>query len=227
MVTSTLDDDLVLPLYTLRETAQIIGMPANTLHTWARGYRFKGVDGRQHDVDALVTTTSAGRGPVVPFIGLSEAYVLNAFRTAGVPMQRIRPAVTRLADEFGLQTALASEQLKTDGAEVLWQFGEETADPELRDRLVVVRNGQMVFTEVVERYLRTITYRNGRVAVIQLPQFTPKVVVDPRRNFGRPTIDARGIRVDDVRDRLAAGEPVPQVAADYRLDLAVVESLAA
>ena len=227
MVTSTRDDDLVLPLYTLRETAQIINMPANTLHTWARGYRYKGVDGHQHDVDALVTTTRAGRGPVVPFVGLSEAYVLNAFRTAGLPMQRIRPAVTRLVDEFGLQTALASEQLKTDGAEVLWQFGQETDDPELRDRLVVVRNGQMVFSEVVARYLRTITYRDGRVAVIQLPQFTPKVVVDPRRNFGRPTIAARGIRVDDVRARLAAGEPAPQVAADYRLDLTAVESFAA
>jgi len=220
-------DPLLAPLYSLRETAGIVGMPANTLHTWARGYRYKGTDGRQYAVDALITTTSAGRGPVVPFLGLSEAYVLNAFRVAGVPMQRIRPALTNLEREFGITAALASEQLKTDGAEVLWQFGDETDDRELRDSLVVVRNGQLVFKDVIDRYLRTITYQDGLVALIRLPRFTPDVVVDPQRNFGQPTLASRGIRVSDVRARLEAGEPADEVADDYRIDLADVLALAA
>ncbi|GAA1732123.1 DUF433 domain-containing protein [Isoptericola hypogeus] len=202
-------------------------MPANTFHTWARGYRYKGIDGTQHDIDALITTTGVGRGPVVPFVGLSEAYVLNAFRGAGVPMQRIRPALSKLESEFGMHAALASEQLKTDGAEVLWEFGEETDDAELRDSLVVVRSGQMVFRDVIEKYLRTITYVYGRVSLIRLPQFVPEVVVDPERNFGQPTLARRGIRVADVRARLDAGEPADQVADDFRLELADVLALAA
>lgn len=221
------DTVLTEPLYTLREAATIVGVPAATFHTWARGYRYKGIDGKQHDADALITTTGVGRGPVVPFVGLGESYVLSAFRRAGVPMQRIRPALARLERQFGMHAALASEQLKTDGAEVLWEFGEETDDLELRNSLVVLRNDQLVFRDVIHQYLQTITYAQGRVALIRLPQYVPDVVVDPLRNFGRPTLAYRGVRVEDVRARLAAGEPPAQVADDYRLDLDDVVALAA
>ena len=45
----------------------------------------------------MVTALPArGREATLPFIGFAEAYVLSAFRHAGVPMQRIRPAVDYL-----------------------------------------------------------------------------------------------------------------------------------
>jgi len=227
-VTDLLDDRaFTAPLYTLTEAARIVGVPANTLHRWARGYAFKGIDGRQHYSDALITTTRGGRGDVVPFVGLSEAYVLAAFRAAGVPMQRIRPALATLESEFGLYAALTSEQLMTDGAEVLWNYRDRGDDGDVVDSLVVVRSGQPVFREVVEQFLQTITYRNGRVAVIRLPQYEPEVVVDPHRNFGAPTLASRGIRVVDVLDRLAAGESVVAVAEDYRLAQSDVRALVA
>jgi uncharacterized protein (DUF433 family) len=47
-------------------------------------------------------------------------------------------------------------------------------------------------------------------------------VVDPRRGFGRPVIDRRGVRVDAVLTRLAAGEPRESVAADFGLELGEV-----
>ncbi|MGC5165985.1 DUF433 domain-containing protein [Luteimicrobium sp. DT211] len=214
-------------LYTLGEAARIVDVPPTTLRNWARGYVFKGTDGRQHSSAALITTTGIGRGPVVPFVGLSEAYVLSAFRGAGVPMQRIRPAIEVLEREWGVRAALASEQLRTDGAEILWEYGNETADPELRNSLAVVRNGQLVFRDVIEHYLKAITYRDGVIRLIRLPQFDTDVVVDPHRNFGQPTIASRGIRVDDVRSRLSAGESAELVAEDFRLDLADVLALAA
>ena len=216
------------PLYTLLDASRIIGLPANTLRGWARGYRYKGTDGKQRDQDALITTTGPGRGAVVPFVGLVEGYVLNAFRESGVPMQRIRPALARLDDAFGLHTALASKQLMTDGAEVLWRFGEETHDPELRDQLVMIRNNQLVFREVIEDYLQTITYDGeGNVTRIRLPRYRTDVVVDPRVNFGQPTLPNRGIRIADVIDRLNAGEDAAELASDYLLDINQVLALAA
>lgn len=52
----------------------------------------------------LITVAQAPtpRGPTIPFIGLAEAYVLASFRQAGVPMQRIRPAIRRFEEEIGL-----------------------------------------------------------------------------------------------------------------------------
>lgn len=74
------------------------------------------------------------RGPrrVIPFIGLAEGLVLAAFRQAGVPLQRIRPAIAQLPQEPGLRHALASKSLDTDGAEVLYDYAEHAGDTRRR-----------------------------------------------------------------------------------------------
>lgn len=227
MTAAVLDRALTRPLYSLGEAAAIVDVPPSTLHNWARGRGYKGIDGAQHRSDALITTTGTGRGDVVPFVGLAEAYVLSSFRAAGVPMQRIRPALAYLEKEIGVAAALTSEKLKTDGAEVLWDFRREDGNDEVVDDLVVVRNQQVVFRDVVEQYLKTITYRDGRVAIIGLPQYRTDVIVDPRRNFGKPMLANGAVRVEDVVGRLEAGEPLADVADDFNLDPAEVRALVA
>ncbi len=181
-------------------------------------------------VPALVTTTEpvTARGPTVPFVGLTEAYVLAAFRRAGVPMQRIRPAIRVLEERMGLSRALASERLKTDGAEVLWDYGQVTDDQSEKDAvgdLVVVRNGQGVFKAVVADSLRRVTYKDGWARVIDVGAGKVEVTVDPWINGGRPTLPSRGIAADDVLSRIRAGETSRTVAADYGLRLAEVTAL--
>jgi hypothetical protein len=141
------DPHYITPLYHKAEAARIIRVPANTLRNWASPPSFPWADGRrdQRAIEVrgadsgqfsdgervvvhhqgLITAAQAPtpRGPTIPFVGLAEAYVLASFRQAGVPMQRIRPAIRRLEAEMGLIQALASERLRTDGAEVLWDYG--------------------------------------------------------------------------------------------------------
>ena len=156
--------------------------------------------------------------------------MLAVFKEAGVPLQRIWPASAWLQEYLGLEQALASEALKTDGAEVLYDFGRrDPSAQELADGLVVVRNGQQVFRPIVRDYLRDVTYRSGWVRAVLLPGYRNRdvdVVVDPWVNGGAPTVARRGIRVSDVTTRLAAGEERPDVAEDYGLSLAEVDALA-
>lgn len=220
--------EFAVPLYTQREAAELVGVPTSTLRNWAHGYSYKTLDGTRRVSDPMVTTVGPRRGPVVPFVGLGEAYVLAAFRRTGVPMQRIRPAIQWLEQHIGLRAALTSERLMTDGAELLWEFASAESDArEPVGNLVVIRNQQVVFRDVVSQYLRTISYREGRVGAIRLQRYQADVVVDPRLNFGQPTLAARGVRVRDVIDRLAAGEAAPEVAEDYGLDLRDVRALQA
>jgi hypothetical protein len=119
------------PLYHKAEAAHIIAVPAQTFRNWAVGYARKRLDG-SHVVSAPIVTTlepARPQGVSVPFIGLAEAYIVAAFTKAGLPMQRIRPAVLWLQDHIGLPQALASQRLQTDGAEVLWDFGRQSGDP--------------------------------------------------------------------------------------------------
>ena len=167
-------------------------------------------------------------GAAVPFIGLAEAYALAAFRSAGVPMQRIRPAIDVLDVELGLEHALASRRLYTDGAEVLFDYATHAGDtPEgdsARD-LVVVRNNQRVFSEVVQSYLQRVDFAaDGYAQLIRLPQYrASEVTIDPDHGFGRPRFSRAGASVEDVIDLFRAGEPVDAVADEYGLSRDEVE----
>jgi Putative DNA-binding HTH domain len=102
------DRRTTVPLFTLAECATYLQTPLSTLHAWARP---------KNGAPLVTMLAAAGRQATVPFIGFAEAFVLGALRKAGVPMQRIRPAVKRLNDEIGLEHALASQRVYTDGAE--------------------------------------------------------------------------------------------------------------
>lgn len=231
VVRSIGDPRYTRPIYRRAEAARLVGVRPNTLRNWAKGYVIKRPSGQQTVSAPLITTDPAagGQGPSVPFVGLAESYVLAAFRAAGVPMQRIRPAIRRLEEQIGLPQALASEQLYTDGAEVLWDYGQQSQDPSDRQLvadLVVVRNGQGVFREVVRSYLTRVSYEDGWAKLIHLPHFERvDVVVDPRINGGNPSIARRGIRLSDIRDRIHAGESFDDLAFDYELTVEEIESV--
>ncbi len=224
------DPHYTLPLYRKAEAARIIRVPANTLRNWAddSASHHKQVGTIRHPGLITVAQAPTPRGPTIPFIGLAEAYVLASFRQAGVPMQRIRPAIHRLEEEMGLIQALASERLRTDGAEVLWDYGQQTDDHAEKAAvgdLVVVRNGQLVFRSVVQDYLRQVTYQDGWARIINVGRGKVDVTVDPWINGGHPTLARRGIAVADILSRIRAGESSKSVATDYGLRVAEVTAL--
>ncbi|QHC60509.1 DUF433 domain-containing protein [Rathayibacter sp. VKM Ac-2760] len=208
-----------VPIYTQGEAARIIQAPPTSFTRWARGHRFKQRrQGAWGHSAPLLTGVRDGRGITVPFNALAEGFIIESFRRAGLPITRIRPAIDVLRQEIGLENALLSRRLMTDGAEILIANGE--------DHLVVAQNHQGVFREVVTEYLRSINYEDGYVSVIHLPTYeVVDVVVDPRRNAGQPTIERLGVRVDDVLSRVRAGEALAEVADDFGLEPRELRSL--
>jgi uncharacterized protein (DUF433 family) len=201
----------------LQEAVGYLGIPRSTLQHWAR-------DG---DGEPLITTFEAsGREATVPFIGFAEAYVLSAFRKAGVPIQRIRPAIEALTSTIGVEHALASQKLYTDGAEVLFDYATKRREDELLE-LTVVRTGQRQFTEVVRDYLKRIKYGNdGWAEQVRLPIYEHvDVVVDPQRAFGLPNVVHGGARVEDLVDRFQAGDSIADIANDFGVATDEVEDV--
>jgi uncharacterized protein (DUF433 family) len=212
------DPRIAKGVFTLRESALYLGLPNSTLHSWAHPGK-----GRK----PLITSFASGRREAkVPFIGFAEAYVLSAFRRAGVPMQRIRPAVNVLASEIGVDHALASERLYTDGAEVLYDYAAQREDEDLLE-LTVVRTGQKQFSDLVKDYLKRINYgKDGWVTELQLPTYEhARVIVNPRRGFGLPLVVHGGARVEDLVDRFVAGDAVADIADDFAVPELEVEDV--
>jgi uncharacterized protein (DUF433 family) len=223
-------DRFGVALYTVAEASRYLDVPDSTFRSWTHGYRRRTPGRPEVSGDPLLTTVpkTAAQSPVIPFIGLAEGLVLTALRRSGVTLQRIRPALIRLATDLGLDHALASRRLYTDGAEVLFDYADGVGDPDTVDAvhsLVVVRNGQRVFNEVVESYLRRVEYGpDGYPRLIQLPAYeVAQIVVDPARGFGQPIFRRGGARLEDALALFRAGESLDTVADEYGVPLDQLE----
>ena len=189
-------DRFATPLYSVAEAARYLDVPASTFATWTHGYQRRPA-GRREVVGGPVLTAlprSGVRAPIIPFIGLAEGLVLAH--------------------------ALASQRLYTDGAEVLFDYAESADDPTAaraaRD-LVVVRNDQRVFNEVVAACLQRVEFGpEGYPRLIHLPAYeVADIVVDPERGFGQPIFARGGTRLEDALALFRAGEPLDVVAEEY------------
>lgn len=214
-------------LFTVAEAAGWLTVPRSTFHGWVHGYEHRPHGRRAVVGNPIVLGLAAGRGqPAVPFLGLVEGLVLNAFRRTGVPLQRIRPALDRLDQELGLRHALASDRLTTDGAEVLYDYGA-VLDPGGIGDLVTVRSGQRVFAPMVCEYLRRIRYASDHWADrVELPGYAvARVVVDLAVAHGRPVLEPSRIPVEDVLHRWIAGDSLAELADDFDLGGAELEDV--
>jgi uncharacterized protein (DUF433 family) len=214
-----------VPLYTVQEAASFLGVPRSTFTNWARGYVRQTAD--QHEIRGapLITAVDAPeRLPRIPFVGLAEGMVAAAFRKAGVSMQHIRRSLHALQEQLGIEHALASGRLYTDGSSILYDYATRFGDEEI---LTVVLSGQRVFSDVVRDYLQRISYGPDDLADRMVLPITQRhvVEVDPRRAFGQPVFVRGGARMEDVLDRFRAGEPLASVATDFELESQDVEDV--
>ncbi len=216
-------DDLrfEVPLYTIAEAANIVDVPRSTFYNWAKGYKRRYKSKPDVISDPMITCLEAEhrREPTIPFVGVAEALVLAAVRNSGVPMQRVRPALKVLKAKIGIDYALASRRLYTDGTEMLFDYAQRRDTSGTVQELVVVRNDQRVFSEAVEEYLQLITYADdGYASLIRLPAYKrATVVADPKRSFGMPIFAQGACRVEDVLERFWSGETILGVSEEFHV----------
>ncbi len=218
------DPRFTQPLYTVADAARLVGMHPATLTAWAHGYRRKFPDRRPVEQDPVITAMRTLGGPSVPFVGLVEATVVQAFRSTGLPLQRVRRALEALRNQRELEHALASRRLYTDGAQVLYDYARQEAEPQLR-LLTVVVSGQRVFHEVIAEYLERIDFNGDRWATGLIVPATEREIlrIRPEIAHGDPLFMAGGAPLSAVASRWKAGEPASSIADDYGVPVADIQ----
>jgi uncharacterized protein (DUF433 family) len=193
------------PLYSVSEVARYLGLPRRTLGYWAKG--------NGTAVISTIPTRVRSHHPVVPFVGLTEAFVAATFRRVhGLSLQYIRKALASIQQTLGLKHALASQMLYTDGAKILADEG----DDEETMLLIEVVSNNVVFTEVVRDYLKRIEYAaDGWAQQLVLPTPKPVAIVNPYRAYGQPLTIRGGARIVDLLDRFHGGENPAEIAEDF------------
>lgn len=202
------DSRLVVPLYTVTDAARYLRVPRRTLGYWATA--------QGPDRPPIVTTLkNDGRNqPVIPFVGLAEGFVAQTFRRVhGLSIQYIRKALTRIQMNLGLEYALASNKLYSDGAQILYDYAKEDEEAML---LVEIVSDNVVLTEVIRDYLKRIGYGNdGWAERLILPSEREVALVSPHRAYGQPLTIRGGARVIDLLDRFEGGERPEEIAEDF------------
>lgn len=216
----TEDRRFTQPLYTVAAAARLVGMPPSTLANWAKGYEHRFTGRPTVAKGPVITAVDApfAGGPSIPFVGLVEAMVVQAFRRTDLSLQRIRQALAVLADQGELHHALASRKLYTDGAEILYDYARDVDDGQLR-LLTVVRSRQRVFHDVVDAYLQRIHFDHDPWATEVVVPVTEREIlrIRPSVASGDPLFVHGGAPLSAVVSRFRAGEPVESIAGDYEV----------
>lgn len=207
---------MTLHTYSIAEAARLISVPRTTLHDWTQPRS----DARG-EWGPLVERVPGQRA--LSFVSLAEAFVLAAVRAAGVSPQIIRPAVEKLREEIGLEYALASRRMFTDGAELLHEFAGDSRIRRAVGRLTAVRNGRCAFRPVAAGYLRRLVYEGGRVSKIRLE--TPGAAIIPGVGSGRPVFEAASCLVEVVLYHYDGGDAVEQLVEDFRVPAECIQAV--
>lgn len=203
------------PLYTIAEASAFLGVHRSTFTDWTRGYERRPPGRKVVRAKAIVHALPAPpKFPSIPFVGLAEGLVVQAFRRSGVSIQHIRRAVEVLRREMELAYALASKRFYTDGARVLFDHARRKSEEELGG-LTLVISQKRVFAPVVRQYLECIEYGGDEWPTLLVSPVTPVVAADPKRSFGQPIFIHGATPVEAVIDRWEAGDTIAELSADF------------
>ena len=167
----------------------------------------------------------------VPHIATIDYKMVGMMNPVCLPPDRRGGPAILVRTEFGIEHVLTARRLYVVGAQLLWEVStEDDVDEEVRHTardLIVLRDGQYVFRQVIEQYLRQITYDDEYARRLELPRYeVAHIVTDPEVNFGKPYFAHSGTPLAVVRDLLRAGETVADVAGDFGIPIDEVTEFA-
>ena len=220
--------------YRFSEAAQILQASPQTVANWFRGYKRRGkryeplFDGRE---DA----SRYRRG--ISFLELTEAKVVANCVAHGISRARIRKARAFAREWLDSDFPFATEQFKTDGSRLLYEFERDVADIPGGPLFADVGNaaGQTTLPGYITDAFDLLEFAtpNSDTPNSEWPsRFYPRgpdapLMIDPLVRSGQVIIRSRhnrGIPVDTIWRRFRGGDEPAFIAEDFTIDLAEVNA---
>lgn len=196
-------------IYSYADVDRLVGVHSGTARRWLEGYQRSG-----KFYDPVLREEPTG-SDTVTWGEMVEARLLAEYRRRDVPVQRMRPAIELLRQEFGrYPLAHARPFLDVEGRELV-RVVQERVGLERPLQFVVVRSGQLLLSAPAERFSSAVQYADGMVSRLRPDSRTPEVVMDPRRAFGQPAI--RSVKTESLAEDYRAGTSREDLADLYDL----------
>lgn len=205
-------------VYVMSQVDRLLDLGIGTARRWIDGYERRG---RQYEPLVRAETTGSDAVTWGEFV---ETRLIAEYRSRGVAVVRMRPAIMALRREFETDYPLATARpfLSEDGRDLVLRVQDETVlSPSLR--FVVRTNQNVMLSMEVQRFQQDAEYEDTD-EVRRFRLFgTPNVVLDPEYGFGEPTVRGRRLRVSAVAEAIAAGEARDDIKATWDISDDVVD----
>lgn len=206
-------------LMTAQEAARQLGIPATTLIRWLEGERRGGRWYRPVLREEPTGEADMSWGEVV------EARYLRAYRAKNVPMQRLRPFIADMRQEFGVPYPLAHFKPFASGRRLMLEVQEHRHLPEALRAVYEVSTGQLILDPRAAGFLDRVDFADtGEQEALRIRPAGKEspVVIDPMISSGASTV--RGTRTEILAEQASAGIPVDEIAEDFLMPVELVKA---
>lgn len=200
-------------LYTVSEAARLSRISAGKIRRWIKGYDFKRGSSLRHspavvagDIEPLENKLA------LSFRDLLEIRFVDAFLRAGVSWKTMRRAHAKAQQELKTRHPFCSKRVATDGKNILLRQAKEDGD----EVLLNLMTEQREFSKLVQNFLRELEFLGDDIVWWPLGK-ERQIVVDPRRNFGQPTVAKSGVPVATLARSVKANDSIAIVARWYEV----------
>jgi len=210
-------------IYTVPEAARLTRVSAARIRRWLRGYRYRARTKKQYSSPPLLKSQfePIDNKLALGFLDLMEVRFVDAFLKNGVSWDMIHKARERAKKWFpGESHPFCTKRFVTDGREIFVELHKETSEPSL----IEIVNSQQVFTEIMQPFLKELEFSDEN----RLERWWPlgknhNIAVDPKRNFGQPTIFREGIPTRILARSVIANGSADEVARWYEITRQAVD----
>jgi hypothetical protein len=178
---------LGIGIYSIPEAARISHVPASYIRRWLWGYKYT-VQGKVLRAGPLWSPQlpEIDDARALTFRDLVEVQFVYRFRQLGISLQTIRKTIGLATELLNRTFPLSSVRFKTDGKKV---FAEVIEDPAERSHVFDLKTGQYLLSYVLEYLYDALEYSEFDELVRWWPLGKDRrVIVDPKRSFGRPIV---------------------------------------
>jgi uncharacterized protein (DUF433 family) len=199
-------------LYTVSEAARLTRIPAGKIRRWIRGYTFRKGKSVRHSGAVWQTEIEPLDSKVaLSFRDLLELRFVDAIIKAGVSWVTMRRAHTNAQVELKTTHPFCSKRIATDGKNILLKQAEEDSD----EALINLVTDQREFSRIVQDFLKELEFSGDDILWWPLGK-NRQIVVDPRRNFGQPTVAKSGVPATTLARSVKANSSIDIVVRWYQ-----------
>ena len=200
-------------LYSVPEAARLTRISVGRVRRWLKGYDFRsGMSVRHSDAVWQGEIKPIENKLALSFRDLLELRFVDAFIRAGVSWKTMRRAHGRAQEELKTTHPFCSNRISTDGKNILMRQAEEDGD----EALLNLVTQQREFAKIVQEFLKELEFSGDDIIWWPLGKGR-QIIVDPRRNFGQPTVVKSGVPATALARSVKANSSVDEVARWYEV----------